>query len=129
MGGILWRERAVTVKMVPGWKKDEPVELSECHPGYQKLIRNWGSANSCMSMMIFPAMYNCDNKYTLEQHGANKDGTRKRRVTRSAKEILEGLKWKDQQVFVLVCPVGDGRIDGFFSTEVPGIKEFVFNWA
>ena len=47
-------------------------------------------------------------------------------MNRSLKEILETLKWNDQQVFIMVAHIGDGVIAGFFSNVIKGVEQLAF---
>ena len=113
--------------MVPAWKKGEPTTLTPRRSNYQKMIRDHGSANCSTSFMPFPGMYNCSDRYVLNQLEA--DGTPKNGVNRSLKEILETLRWNDQQVFIMVAHIGDGVIAGFFSNVIKGVEQLAFMWA
>ena len=119
--------RVVTVEMVPIWKNGEPKTLTLRRPIYQKIIRDHESANCSTSFMPFPGMYNYTDRYILNCFEA--DGTPEYDVERSLKEILEALKWNDQQVFIMVAHIGDVVIAGFFSNVIKGVEQLAFMWA
>ena len=73
-----WGQRALTIKMVPAYRKNEPVEHTSRRPLYQEIVRRDGAANLSTGYAVFPAIRNIDAKFTLRRTDA--DGNAKKRL-------------------------------------------------